>query len=505
MELIGTTLLVCFLVVVFVAPGSSRRKQFPPGPKGFPLIGNIFDLSLKELWLSLARWASKYGDIVYIHVFGTGLVFLNDAEAAVDLMDRKGSIYSDRPHLVMAGELCGGYNIMSFTGYNNQFRRQRRLMQRALTPLVIKNYHPLLEMETIPFLKRLLSKPTSYVDHIRRYAGTLTLNVIYGHQVTSDDDRCLKIAEACADVLANDIAGGGFLWLVDVLPFLRHLPMWVPGSGFKHKAIRWKAQLTEFATVPYEEFKEKMENGTAKLCYCSTLVEAAGKSMTEQDEFDIKYSANTMYSASLDTTITIVTSFMLCMVQNPDVRIKAQAEIDRVVGKDRLPDFNDRPSLPYLECVLSEVFRWTAPVPYALPHRLMQDDMYRNYFIPRGSFVFANIWTMTRNEEMYPNADAFVPGRFEADVDEEVKKKRDPRNFVFGFGRRRCPGLYLAEQSTWLLMASMLAALDIQKAVDDKGKVIDPEVRYENSVFRMPAQFKMDIRPREHARKLMNV
>lgn len=196
---------------------------------------------------------------------------------------------------------------------------------------------------------------------------------------------------------------------------------------------------------------------------------------------------------------------MLCMVLNPEVRIKAQEEIDRVVGKDRLPNFTDRPNLPYMECVLSEVFRWTSPVPYALPHRLIEDDTYRDYFIPKGSFVFANIWNMCRDERMYPDAHAFVPERFAQPADEETKKKRDPKNFVFGFGRRRCPGMYLAEQSTWLLITSMLAALDIQKAVDEKGNVIEPEVRYENSVFRMPAPFKMDIRPREHARKLMNL
>jgi hypothetical protein len=57
------------------------------------------------------RWNVKCansctGDVVYLHVLGQGLVFLNSPEAAFDLLDKRGSIYSDKPSLVMAGELC---------------------------------------------------------------------------------------------------------------------------------------------------------------------------------------------------------------------------------------------------------------------------------------------------------------------------------------------------------------------------------------------------------------
>lgn len=97
---------------------------------------------------------------------------------------------------------------------------------------------------------------------------------------------------------------------------------------------------------------------------------------------------------------------MLAMITYPEVLAKAQAEIDTVVGTDRLPAFADRASLPYIECLLSECLRWAAPVPlgwllflalslYAshsvydtgLPHRLMEDDVYEGMFIPKGSLV----------------------------------------------------------------------------------------------------------------------
>ena len=91
---------------------------------------------------------------------------------------------------------------------------------------------------------------------------------------------------------------------------------------------------------------------------------------------------------------------------------------------------------------------------------------------------------MVRNPELYPEPEAFRPERFLVPADEQTEKLCDPRNYVFGFGRRRCPGLHLIEQSLWIVMACMVATLDISKAIDDNGDVIEPKVSFDNSVFR---------------------
>jgi hypothetical protein len=110
------------------------------------------------------------------------------------------------------------------------------------------------------------------------------------------------------------------------------------------------------------------------------------KEVDAQRDFDIRWTANSMYSASMDTvrnpfnscqhskltvhlylqTITVVLHFMLAMLTKPEVLKKAQQEIDAVVGKERLPSFEDRASLPYLECVMSEVLRWGVAVPMGM-------------------------------------------------------------------------------------------------------------------------------------------
>ncbi|GBE84279.1 Multifunctional cytochrome P450 monooxygenase af510 [Sparassis crispa] len=488
------------VVFIWIQLSKPKNSSLPPGPNPLPVVGNVANLTAHQLWLRATQWAKEYGNVVYLHVFGQGLVFLNSYEAAVDLLEKQGSVYSDKPGLVMCGELCGCENMVAFTRYGDKSRRQRRLMQQALGVSAVRTYQPLLEIETAALLKRLLADPQDYVGNVRRYAGGLTLLVMYGYRANSKDDQFLMLADTCVDLLSNHIASGGGIWLVDIFPFLKHLPLWFPGAGFKRKAIEWKAKMEEFVNRPYELLKQRMREGTAVPCFCSTLLEELqdrnDKAVDAQKDFDIRWTANSMYSASIDTTITMVMHFIRAMVLHPEVLVKVQQEMDTVVGQGRLPTFSDRVSLPYLECVMSECLRWGAPVPLGLPHRLTEDDVYQGMHIPKGSLVFANIWNMMRNEELYPDAQAFKPERFMEEADEQTAKRRDPRNFVFGFGRRRCPGMHLMESSFWIVMASMIATMDLAKAVDEHGNVVEPETSFDNAVFRIPTTFKCDIRPR---------
>jgi hypothetical protein len=108
--------------------------------------------------------------------------------------------------------------MVAFTAYGDQMRRQRKLMQRALSSAAVSTYHPLLEIETSWFLKRLLEDPEDCISSLRRYAGGMTLLVVYGYQVKSSDDPFLLLADHCVELLANDITSGGGIWPVDIFP-----------------------------------------------------------------------------------------------------------------------------------------------------------------------------------------------------------------------------------------------------------------------------------------------
>ena len=77
----------------------------------------------------------------------------------------------------------------------------------------------------------------------------------------------------------------------------------------------------------------------------------------------------------------------MAMALHPAVRKRIQDEIDRVVGTDRLPTFEDRPSLPLVDAVVRETLRWRPVVPLAIPHTAIKDDVYKGYFIPKGKHI----------------------------------------------------------------------------------------------------------------------
>ncbi|KAG1896663.1 cytochrome P450, partial [Suillus fuscotomentosus] len=140
--------------------------------------------------------------------------------------------------------------------------------------------------------------------------------------------------------------------------------------------------------------------------------------------------------------------FVLAMVLCLDVKKRAQSKIDSVVGKDRLPTFEDRASLPYLDAVLRETFRWQPISPLGIPHATSSDDTYDGYFIPKGAIIMYNTWSnMFLTAFRHPNASRFIPKRF-IDVDGALTND-DPAQYIFGFGRRVCPGRYTADTFVW--------------------------------------------------------
>ncbi len=93
-------------------------------------------------------------------------------------------------------------------------------------------------------------------------------------------------------------------------------------------------------------------------------------------------------------TFSTLLSFFMAMAMYPEVQRKAQAELDAVIGPNRLPEHGDRESLPYVNAVAKEALRWQNAVPLGIVHRSMADDEYNGYFLPEGTLVFTNIWSV---------------------------------------------------------------------------------------------------------------
>ncbi|KAF8884128.1 cytochrome P450 [Infundibulicybe gibba] len=278
--------------------------------------------------------------------------------------------------------------------------------------------------------------------------------------------------------------------LVDFFPFLQYLPSWFPGTHFAVQARRFRGHIRDLHERPIEDIHQQMAAGIASPCFVRDELEHLSLNQIVGPEYDaqlddIKGVASTIYTAGSDSTWSTMSIFVLAMVLYPNVQRKAQ----------RLPNFNDRENLPYVNCVVQETMRWVVccALGMRIPHSTSEADTYNGMHIPKGALVFGNVWSMTHDPNVYHNPDVFDPSRFLSKPEGNV----EPHPVgVFGFGRRICPGQYLGEANVWIGIATMLSQLDISRAVDESGREVIPELEFTSSITSHPKRFECRIRAR---------
>ncbi|KAF8626674.1 hypothetical protein AX15_004764 [Amanita polypyramis BW_CC] len=417
------------------------------------------------------------GDLVYIRLFQQPVLILNSLQVARDMLEKRGAIYSDRPRFVLFSELMGWACASTHLRYGPRFRKHRRFVNLTFNQRATIRLQPIQVKETFTLLDGFIQEPKLFIQHFRRFAAATILKITYGREITSIDDLFVLLAERAATLTVE--SGSPAATLVDYFPIIKHIPTWAPFAGFKRKALEARKAVETMMDVPFETVKEDLRAGHAIPSYTSTLLEAHRKSdgkVDPEDEKDIKGSAGTLYAAAAETTVAVLEMFMLTMTRHPEILIKAQEEMDRVVGTERLPDLEDRGSLTYLECIYNEVLRWNPPVPLGLPHRLMEDDVYGDYFIPKGSNVVVNIHAILHN---CPQPNEFNPERYLID-----NGLPNPKDVIFGFGRRICPGRHFADTGMWIVISHIVAIFRITPIRDEHGEVIVPSVNFATGFVR---------------------
>ncbi|KAF9560813.1 putative CyP450 monooxygenase [Agrocybe pediades] len=499
-------LAILVVLVTYAWRRRSRNVLLPPGPPGYPIIGNVYDIPQGYAWQTYNEWAKTYGDIFRFEVFGQTTIILNSLKAAMELLDKRSSNSSDRPRLVMADELMGWEWDFAHMAYSDRWRRHRRVFHQYFQPRNLASYYPIQKKVTANLLSQLGRSPENFAAHIRQHVGSVVLNAAYGYEVQAENDFYIQLAHKAMQPLLSSVHAGHYL--VDFLPFLKHVPSWFPGAGFKRRAEEWAVNTRALRDIPFNTAKQAIANGTSKQSFVSDNLDKINNDVTlasrEAETEIVKNCAGIVYLAGSDTSAAVIRSWFLAMAHHPDIQRKAQAEVERVVGDSRLPDFEDRPAMPYVEAMLLEVMRWAVVTPLGVPHRMVKDDVYGGYRIPAGTTVTANVWAILHDEEIYPEPFKFDPERFLKDG-KLVFDQPDPTTIgAFGFGRRICPGRYLASNSSWIAIVSILATYNISKAKDELGNTIEPLIEFTDGVVSHPRPFKVSITPRsENSKKLV--
>ncbi|KAK5998055.1 Cytochrome P450 monooxygenase CLM2 [Cladobotryum mycophilum] len=463
------------------------------------LVGNLRDLPRPGIpeykhWLN---FKNDYGPISSVTVLGQHLILIQDRYVATDLLEQMWSKTSGRPIFEFGSKLCGYEKLLMSLQYNATYRRQRKYIDHQIgSPSRVANFNHIQDVETRRLLLRCLNDPSHIHQHFKTQAGAIILKITYGYSIDATEaDPLIELVGGMVENFSKVFVP--FHWFVDMIPALQYLPEWVPGTGFKGTARQIKTLLEASATIPYSFVRRQMASGVNRPSYISSLLQSYSTSdsgslkISKEDEESIVWTAAILYGGGADTTVSSLSSFVLAMLRFPEVQRKAQKEIDQVVGTERLPQFQDRKSLPYIEAIVKEIARWFPVAAISTSHMADEDIVYNGYLIPKGAILLPSTWAIMHDPLTYPNPSVFDPERFLG-----LRNEPDPRTYAFGYGRRRCPGRHLADDNLFLTITMMLFAFNMRKAVDEQGMEIEPEVQEKTGLINHPGDFPCKLVPR---------
>ncbi|GLT95652.1 hypothetical protein SLE2022_133200 [Rubroshorea leprosula] len=447
--LIPIAILLSFLAFVLI-----RRFRFklPPGPRAWPIVGNLYDIKPVR-FRCYADWAREYGPIISVWFGSTLNVIVSNTELAKEVLKEHDQQLANRHRTRSAARFSRDGKDLIWADYGPHYVKVRKVCTLELfTPKRLEALRPIREDEVTAMVESIFKDCTASEKGVvvRRYLGSVAFNNItrlaFGKRFVNSDGVIEDQGKEFKAIVGNGLKLGASLAMAEHIPWLRWMFPLEEEAFAKHNAKR-----DHLTRVIMEEHTLARQKSGAKQHFVDAL-------LTLQEKYDLSEDTIIgllwdMITAGMDTTAISVEWAMAELVRNPRVQQKAQEELDRVIGFERVMTEADFSNLPYLQCVAKEAMRLHPPTPLMLPHRAHANVKIGGYDIPKGSNVHVNVWAIARDPAIWKDPEEFRPERFlEEDVD---IKGHDFRLLPFGAGRRVCPGAQLGLN----LVTSMLGHL----------------------------------------------
>ncbi|XP_064020036.1 cytochrome P450 1B1-like [Pogoniulus pusillus] len=433
--------------------GSGKRR--PPGPFAWPLVGNA--LALGRLpHVALGRLAQRYGPVFQLRLGQRPVLVLSGEPAIRRALVGLGSRFAGRPDFPSFQLVSGGRSV-AFGSCSPRWRARRRLAHAALrahsTGSEVER-HVVAEAQELVRLFLQRSQGGAYFEPspLLVVANANVLCALcfgrrYGH---ADGEFTALLGRN--DRFGQTVGAGS---MVDVLPWLLLFPN--PVRRIFHDFQALTRELHSFVRAKVAQHRQTFDPRVRR-DISDVLLAAVEHSDSPPEGLapeDVDGAMTDIFGAGQDTTSTALSWVLLLLLKHPGLQQDLQAELDRVVGRSRMPTAEDRPHLPLLEAFIYETLRYSSFVPITIPHATTQDVELEGFHIPRGTVVFINQWSVNHDSSKWPDPQRFDPRRF---LDSQQRLDRDQASsvMIFSAGQRRCIGDQLSKLQIFLFTAILL-------------------------------------------------
>lgn len=503
--LLSLPLFLLTLYLIFYYP-SSRRRNLPPGPTVYPIIGNLTGLlfSMENAEFVIRKFKDKYSKILTLHIGSQPMIIVSDRNLVHKCLIQHGSVFASRP-FVQANETDTnrlmkneGYNV-STTVYGPIWRLLRRnLVSEILHPSRIKIYSDARSWVLSVVVDKIQKKSEGgsvvvvVKDVLHHAIFSLLVCMCFGVKF---EEKLIRDIEAVQCEL---------LLYMNKIQIFRIFPRIGPYLFRK----RWKTMtdIRKRQTDIFRQFidlrrqKKNNNNKTSDCfdyCYFDSLLELKlaeenGRRLSEDEIFGL---CSEFLNGGTDTTSTTMEWVMANVVKNQDIQEKLLKEIRGVVPGDGAVEEEDLHKLIYLKAVIKEGLRRHPPGHFVLPHAVTEDVVVDGYLFPKDAslnFMAADIgWDARLWKDPFEfKPERFLPGGEAEEVD--ITGSKDIKMMPFGAGRRICPALNLAMLHLEYFIANLVSTFDWNQ-VD--GEQIDLSEKPEFTiVMKTPLRCRVTLR-----------
>uniref|UniRef100_A0A8C9ZP88 Cytochrome P450 2J2-like n=1 Tax=Sander lucioperca TaxID=283035 RepID=A0A8C9ZP88_SANLU len=444
--------LLLFTAVFILTADYIKTRQpdsFPPGPRTFPIVGNILNVDFTRTHEILTQFVGRYGDVFSLRIGQTWMVVLNGFEVLKEALVNQGDSLEDRPYIPLChlSVICFPSGLIFSNG--NTWKQQRRFAfstlkyfgfgKKSLEPIILDEFAYCAKV-----FKSYKGKPFNPHLIINNTVSNIICYLVFGHRFEYSDEKFVKLMKWFGKGLEIEVS----IWaqLYNSFPLLmRRLPG--PHQTAKHI---WNST-NDFIR---EEIKEHRQNWdpSDQRDYIDSLLEN-GQGGNAFDEENLVMCVMDLFVSGSETTSTTLRWAFLYMAKYPEIQAKVQAEIDRVIGQSRQPSMEDRANLPYTDAVLHEIQRFGNVIPLSLPRVTDRDIQLGGYTIPKGVLIIPNLTSVLFDKNEWETPDTFNPGQF---LNKEGKFVKRAAFIPFSTGKRACLGESLAKMHLFIFFTSFM-------------------------------------------------
>ncbi|XP_061368829.1 geraniol 8-hydroxylase-like [Gastrolobium bilobum] len=470
-------LLACIFMHVVLSLHARTKKtnhKLPPGPSFLTVIGNLPAFCFRPQQ-TMAKLAKVYGPIMRLRLGQATSIIVSSPELAKAVMQTHDMYLADRttPDVTTAHD---HHNLsLPFLCVNPLWHNLRKICHNHLfsnkTLDASQNLRRKKLQDLLDDMHR--SSLTGEAIDVGRAAFKACINFLSYTFVSEDFVR--SIGDEYKDIVATLLKATGTPNVVDFFPVLRM----IDPQGIRRNTSAYITKVFHHLDCLIEKRLKlrEGENYVTNNDMLDILLDIYQEDSQKMDKKLIKHFLLDLLVAGTDTTAYALERSLTELIHNPGDMYKVKKELEETIGIGNPVEESDVARLPFLQAVIKETLRLYPPAPLLLPRRARTDVEIAGYTIPKGTQVLINEWAIGRSQNIWDNANVFLPERFmESDID---VKGRHFQLTPFGSGRRICPGSPLAIRMLHLMLGSLINTFDwkLENNIQPKDMDLDQSLR----------------------------